>query len=175
MSEPRYARDMTRVMRHKGKLWNISDFSLAGVGGISLQAGVISFVVGLVAGVGVGAILAVAFGLPFGLVFLAVTAVVIVGVYFVLSRNAGGKDQPLDRLLIWSAGRIRDPGIVRGAGRDRQPYRLHWTAILWRPEWANVDTSRQPRRRQYNPQPVGDDSFAVVVPKPSTTFNDLLQ
>lgn len=174
MSEPRYARDMTRVMRHKGKLWNISDFSLAGIGGVSLQAGGIALALGAITGLFLAVIGSLLLAIPFLMTFIGVGLVTGFVTYAVLSRNRGGKEQPLDQFKLWFASRRRDPGIVQGARRDDQPHHLRWVAIAWRPDWANVDVTSRPHTRAYNPQPVGDDS---VISKPRTasaTFEDLL-
>ncbi|MDN5756942.1 MAG: hypothetical protein L0H59_00150 [Tomitella sp.] len=174
MGEPRYARDMTRVMRHKGKMWNLSDFSLAAIGGVSLQPALIAVVIGGVTGFALTVVLMMLMTVPFGLTFIALFVLTTVAVYVVFSRNRGGKEQPFDQMKMWIGGRTRDPGIVRGARRDDQPHHLRWVAIVWRPEWADVDVTRQPQRRKYNPQPVGDHSFTGAPKKPSTTFEDLL-
>lgn len=174
MSEVKFARDMTRVMTHTGKAWRLADWSLVAIGGLSLQAGLIALVVGIAAGAVIAIALAVLFGMPFVLVFLAATVLSFAGVYLLLSRNRGGKQKPYDALKLWLLGWLRDPRIVLGAGRDREPRHLRWTVILWRPSWADIDPSRRPHLRPYNPEPKGDDSFAAPPPQTRTTFDDLL-
>lgn len=175
MSEPRYARDMTRVMRHKGKLWNLTDdFSLASVGGVSLQAGFVSLGIGVVAGGVITVSRMMLMNGTFLLPFMISTGVITLILYLVVSRNRGGKEQPVDQFKIWFFSRLKDPGVVRGAARDEQPHRLRWVAIVWRPDWANVDVTKQPTVRKYNPQPIGDASFIAAPRRSAVTFEDLL-
>lgn len=133
--DPSYARDYTRLMRHRGKMPRFDDWSLAWMPGGGLDLSAAGWALG--AGIGVGG-LAALFSMLIGatvafLVGVVVLFIVFAVVYFVLSHDTDGRDSTWQRysmaILGWS-----QPESIDELRKETEPTDFALEAIVQRKE-----------------------------------------
>lgn len=144
-----YARDHTRIIRHRSKQAKVSDFNLTGMpgGGLDWWATGAGVAAGLLAAVFVVPLWMWLLPLPAVIAVLPCLAVV-ASVYMVVQRDTGGRDGPLvavQHLYI----RLLQPKTVTRLETDKSASHYHWTAIVLREPGARGPVEPVRQFREY--------------------------
>lgn len=155
-----YARDHTRIIRHRSKQAKLSDINLTGMpgGGLDLWAATAGGVAALVSAFVVVPLWMWLVPLPAALAALP-CGFVAIGVYLVVQRDTAGRDGPLvavQQIYI----RFLQPKSLTRLDDDKSPSHYHWTAIVLREPGARgpVEPVRQFREYGF----IGDEPTAPV-------------
>lgn len=146
-----YARDYTRIIRHRSKQAKLSDFNLTGMpgGGLDGWASLAGGVAALIA-----ALLLVPIWMwvvPWPNMLVTVPLIVIAAaVYLMVQRDTGGRDGPLVALQRYYI-RLRQPKSVTRFDVDTSATHFNWVAIVLRQDGARgpIEPVRQFREYGY--------------------------
>ncbi|GAA3142170.1 hypothetical protein GCM10020255_022200 [Rhodococcus baikonurensis] len=173
MPEGREALDRTHVMNHRNRMWQLGkELSLVSIGGIDAQLATVSVSAAAVAGV-----ILLPIGFAIGKTFLTVVvgALVVLAVTYAFCHWKWGNsyESPFQFVRMSWARIFRNPDLISGGASNKNPGKLEWTAIVWRPDWAQVNLESPLQRPVYDPKPVGTGDF-FPKRKARVTFDQLL-
>lgn len=174
MPEGREALDRTHVMNHRNRMWQLGkDISLASIGGVDGQLAAVSGVVAVAAG---AILLPIGFVIGQTLVTAVVGALVVFAATYVLSQWKWGSshESPFQFVRLSWARIFKNPDLISGGTSNKNPGKLEWTAVIWRPEWARVNLDTPLQWPVYDPKPVGTGDF-FPKRKARVTFDQLLE
>ncbi|GAB33216.1 hypothetical protein [Gordonia otitidis] len=157
-------RDYTGIVRFQGKLFNISDISLAGVGGITLpaltMAAIPAFIIALLIFITVMIVSSASMGfLVASLMFFLVG----IPLYVWFNRDSADREKPWLRAKLWVAARLTQPTHIAERGKDTLADDLCWQVVVPRPAGSpHIHAGRALRSwGVYWPQPKESPEFVV--------------
>lgn len=154
MDNPHYI-DYTHLRRHRKRIWNVENQSLAGWGGLDVKA----IGAGAAGGFVVAAVAWVIFSL-FNLPAMLLSIVVLVAVgYFLYTQftKENVKDTPEGMFKKAVMRRFQPKKYAQAIGADFAADTMQWQVILWRPSWANVRLGDPRRWATYDPAPISEE------------------
>lgn len=157
-------RDYTGIFRFQGKLFNISDISLAGVGGIVLPALKMAAIPALVLSVLVFFGVTIISSGATGFVVASIAFFVIgVPLYVWFGWDSADREKPWLRAKLWASAKLTQPTHIAERGRDNLADDLCWQVVVPRPAGSPHIHAGHPVRRwgAYWPQPKMSSEFVV--------------